>query len=234
MANKYLGTLKPGYQLYVLDTLTSADGNYQLMLQDDGDLVLNRINKPHSLIWSAGIKGKHPLKAVMQDDGSFVVYDKEGKELWNSGSTGNPGAVLGFAEDGRLTLSANGKTVWKSGRNHVWTLNSGEELLVGDKLTSPNGKVQLLMQADGNLVLYYTDTDDSADALWATGTAGKSSQKVIMQADGNLVVYDSAGTYFWSSDTVGKNGAKLFCQDDGILFIHNYSTKALVWNTGVH
>ncbi len=41
----------------------------------------------------------------MQDDGSFVVYDKTGNELWNSGSKGYSVAVLGIADDSRLTIA---------------------------------------------------------------------------------------------------------------------------------
>jgi hypothetical protein len=80
----------------------------------------------------------------------------------------------------------------------------GQQLNVNDKLISNNGRVTLVMQADGNVVLYRTD--DSA-ALWASNTWGKPVTHAIMQQDGNFVAYDSSGHPYWSSGTWGRPGA---------------------------
>ncbi|HEV2787192.1 MAG TPA: GDSL-type esterase/lipase family protein, partial [Solirubrobacteraceae bacterium] len=50
-------------------------------------------------------------------------------------------------------------------------------------LRSADGRYRLVMQKDGNLVLY----GPSGRALWASNTRGRGSHHVRMQADGNLV-----------------------------------------------
>jgi len=42
-----------------------------------------------------------------------------------------------------------------------------QQLNANDRLVSPNGKASLVMQTDGNLVLYRNDT---GRALWSTNT----------------------------------------------------------------
>jgi len=52
----------------------------------------------------------------------------------------------------------------------------------------------LIMQTDGNLVLYEPGTP-----LWSSATAPSAHDYLTMQNDGNLVVYSSAGVPLWSS-----------------------------------
>jgi hypothetical protein len=65
----------------------------------------------------------------------------------------------------------------------------------------------LLMQRDGNLVLY-----QAGKALWSTGTYGQNcgnSQCVaVFQSDGNLVVYNGSKP-LWNSGTNNHPGAQL-------------------------
>ena len=77
----------------------------------------------------------------------------------------------------------------------VVRLNSNQRLDKGQKLEVA-GKGQLIMQTDGNLVVY----DAANAAKWATGTNGKAVTHVIMQTDGNLVIYNST-TPVWMSGT---------------------------------
>jgi hypothetical protein len=81
-------------------------------------------------------------------------------------------------------------------------LNSNQRLDKGQKLEVA-GKGHLVMQTDGNLVVY----DAANVAKWATGTQGKAVTHVIMQTDGNLVIYNNTAPV-WASDTwnVGANG----------------------------
>ena len=61
------------------------------------------------------------------------------------------------------------------------------------------GPYRLVMQSDGNLVIY----DSNNKATWATGTdkKGAPGHKLIMQDDGNLVIYDGHNKPTWSSET---------------------------------
>jgi LysM repeat protein len=106
------------------------------------------------------------------------------------------------------------------------TLNAGEKLEVGQSLTSSNGAYKVILQDDGNLVLYAGDK-----AEWSTGTNGKSVQRAEVQNDGNFVLYDGDKAV-WASDTKGANGVRLVLQDDRNLVL--YATDGAKWSSGTH
>jgi len=105
-------------------------------------------------------------------------------------------------------------------------LTANQELTANQSLASCNGEYTLIMQSDGNLVLYQGST-----ALWASGTVGSGADEAIMQGDGNFVVYTGSGTPVWASNTAGDTGAYLDVQDDGNVVIYGASGSAL-WSTG--
>lgn len=100
-----------------------------------------------------------------------------------------------------------------------------QELTTNQRITSNNGKNYLVLQGDGNLVVYASGT-----AVWATGTNGKGAVRLRLQGDGNLVLRNAAGSALWSSGTNGTGGARLTMQDDGNLVLRNAS-GASVWST---
>jgi hypothetical protein len=102
-------------------------------------------------------------------------------------------------------------------------LNPDGRLNAGDSLTSQDGRFTLVMQADGNLVTYWT----GGAARWATGTDGRAVSYAIMQLDGNLVLYAPDGTPVWASKTVGHGGAFLVMQNDGNVVM--YDPQGPVW-----
>jgi len=104
------------------------------------------------------------------------------------------------------------------------SLTATQQLNAGQQLTSANGKARLVMQLDGNLVLYRNDTNA---ALWASGTNGKAVSYAIMQNDGNLVCYEASGAPDWASGTNGNSGAYLVLDDDGNLIIYNAANTAI-------
>jgi len=61
-------------------------------------------------------------------------------------------------------------------------LNPGDNLAVGGAITSLDGRFTLVLQADGNLVLYQA----GGAARWATSTVGRIVSQAVMQADGKL------------------------------------------------
>jgi hypothetical protein len=70
-------------------------------------------------------------------------------------------------------------------------LTAYQQLAVNDRLPSDNGFLNLILSADGNLVLYPRAFDHP---LWASNTEGLPAGYVIMQPDGNLVAYPADGT----------------------------------------
>ena len=107
-------------------------------------------------------------------------------------------------------------------------LNPNEQLNIDGFLTSTNGMFRLLMQRDGNLVLYRMVDQQP---IWQSGTAGLPSQCALMQTDGNFVVYGPNGA-LWQSGTAGRAGAGLLMQDDGNLVI--YYGQSPVWATNTY
>ena len=95
-------------------------------------------------------------------------------------------------------------------------LHPGEMLRAEEYLTSRNHQYRLVMQRDGNLVLY----GPGRHPLWAANTEGQRVEKCIMQSDGNLVLYHRNGQPVWASNTVGKPGSYLLIQNDGNMVIY--------------
>ena len=93
-------------------------------------------------------------------------------------------------------------------------------------LHSNNRCFHLLMQRDGNLVLYRAKT---GKALWNANTHNTGGERACMQGDGNFVVY-AGNNPKWNSGTPGNGGAYLSLQDDGNLIVRSSSGRAL-WKT---
>ncbi len=91
-------------------------------------------------------------------------------------------------------------------------LGVNEILTVDHYLLSPDTQSILLLQKDGNLVLY-----TNFRAVWSSNTSGKTSQNLIMQSDGNLVLYDKNNVAVWYSNTHGFNNATLSLLSNGNL-----------------
>ena len=114
-------------------------------------------------------------------------------------------------------------------------LRAGESLGIDQKLTSSNGKYTLIMQGDGNLVLY----TESNTPVWATKTDGKGAVRASLQNDGNLVLYTKEverrfrrdePVAVWASQTRGEN-VRLILQDDRNLVIYTSDGREL-WASG--
>lgn len=93
------------------------------------------------------------FRAVMQEDGNFVVYDGD-EPLWASETMGKGGKILVLQEDQHLVMydvAEGGSAVWAT--------------QVYGKGDSP---CHLVMQDDGNLVQY----NANMEAMWCTRTDG--------------------------------------------------------------
>jgi murein DD-endopeptidase MepM/ murein hydrolase activator NlpD len=96
-------------------------------------------------------------------------------------------------------------------------LRSGNQLLPGQYLRSQNGQYELILQTDGNLVLY--SLRGGRKALWNSRTAGRRITHAFMQGDGNFVLYDR-NSPIWNTKTSGRSNY-LIMQDDGNAVIYN-------------
>jgi hypothetical protein len=108
----------------------------------------------------------------------------------------------------------------------------GHGLTPGQAVFSCDGQFELIMQTDGNLVLYENGV---TPALWNTGTEGQDVAYMIMQEDGNLVVYNTSEVAVWNSQTDGYEGGYLAIQNDGNLVIYKKTPSVpqnAVWSSG--
>ncbi|BBX82875.1 LysM peptidoglycan-binding domain-containing protein [Mycolicibacterium aubagnense] len=106
------------------------------------------------------------------------------------------------------------------------TLQKGEKLEVGQSLTSNNGAYRLVLQEDGNLVLYAGE-----QSVWATATDGQDVQRAEVQDDGNFVLY-TPDKPVWASQTAGTDNVRLVLQDDRNLVL--YSGDDAKWSSETH
>jgi hypothetical protein len=105
-------------------------------------------------------------------------------------------------------------------------LVGGQQLLPNQSIVSSSGRLTLIHQGDGNVVLYR-----EGRALWSSGTHGRATSRLVMQTDGNLVLYAPSGAAVWHTFTYGNPGASLVLQDDCNLVVYSAGGAAL-WNTG--
>ncbi|GAA3462214.1 S8 family serine peptidase [Saccharothrix longispora] len=96
------------------------------------------------------------------------------------------------------------------------TLLRGESLQAGQSRTSADGRFTLVMQGDGNLVLYTA----AGQALWSSGTWGTGATHVVLQGDGNLVIYTAAGVAKWHTHTWGTAADRLIVQNDSNVVLY--------------
>jgi len=204
------GRLLPGQQV------VSPNHEYRLVLQGDGNLV---IYGPSGALWAAHTNGPSRV-AVMQTDGNLVVYGS-GRALWASG-TRSRGTGLELRNDGNLIVVAPGyRPAWMTGTRSASMLTGTR--LVGNYnqfLTSPNGLNRLIMQADGNLVLY-----NGGRALWATGTLG-ANRVLLMRTDGYATVY-RGNDAVWFTPTGGHPGSALAVTNDGNVIVRGPDGRIL-------
>ncbi|GAV02770.1 hypothetical protein RvY_13294 [Ramazzottius varieornatus] len=199
--------------------LYSKNRAVELHFQDDGNLVLYR-RKDLTPLWSSNTDGRDADTVIMQHDGNLVMYE-HGQPIWKTDTHGHSGATLSVQDDGNLVLyNPANQSIWASNTDGLCPqddqshLHPGEKLTLGASIHSPSGNLDLILQRDGNLVLYRTHDDY---ALWSSNTHGLQIKEAVMQEDGNFVVYDVHGQAVWSSDTTNYFGACCKVQDDGNL-----------------
>lgn len=109
-------------------------------------------------------------------------------------------------------------------------IKSGEQLDVDERLVAPNGRSFMIMQGDGNLVVYEVHRGRNIP-VWASNTPGSGGTVAALQTDGNLVVYRGDGHPVWASHTAGQGEVHLRMQDDGNAVVYRVGGGP-VWASG--
>jgi hypothetical protein len=108
--------LCPGSLLRSDEFLVSPDRKYDLYMQADGNLVLQR----HFLraeneepAWASDTADHPGAHAEMRPDGSFVVLAPGGAVLWSSRTAGHPGSYLVVTDrPSAAVYTPAGKQIW--------------------------------------------------------------------------------------------------------------------------
>jgi hypothetical protein len=220
----FLGSdrLNAGQQLGINQYIESSDGRFVLFLQPDGNLVLYN----GSALWNTGTTTATRL--VMQTDGNLVLYNGN-TPLWYTSTAGSSNRLV-LQVDGNLVEYSSADTpLWFTGTGgHGTTTGFGSDTLpaggqLGSQqyLLSSDKRYGLLLQPDGNVVLY----GPGYHVLWNSGTT--TMTRLVMQTDGNLVGYNG-NTPVWNRATT--TGTRLVMQSDGNLVEYNVNTP--LWFTG--
>jgi Ricin-type beta-trefoil lectin domain len=129
------------------------------------------------------------------------------------------------------------------------TMGPGETMKKGQSRVSPNNQYELLLQTDGNLVLYEKMLTDNppierAKPLWASDTNGKKVDRVVMESDGNLAIYPPAARQIcspvsvmcsnpiWATGMHGHPLSHLTVEDDGTVVIYDKQSTP-IWTVPV-
>ncbi len=208
----------PGQPLRAGASLSSANGFVTLTMQTDGDLVARAGTQ---LLWTSHTTGRGNF-AQVQSSGNLGIFSSSNRMLWATRTRG-AGSELTVQNTGDLTLTTGARLLWHS-RTLARVLRVGVHLGPGQFVTGAGGE-KIIMQTDGNLVVYR-----GAVALWATSTYIARSYAII-QTDGNFVVFTPQRRSLWNSHTSGVgNGALLFVSADGDVQLVNAAGRT-VWRS---
>lgn len=198
-----------------------------LRLNINGNLELY-VNS--ALAWESRTAGSKATKLINQPDGNLVLYTSNNVAVWSTSTSGGGASRLILEGDGDLVLYSGSTPIWSSGTgslkeetigSHFFTV--GGAILPGQSINSPDGRYRLVLQGDGNLVLY-----SPIRAIWSTSTFGQMD-KLRLQKDGNLVLYDLSNRPVWSSTSFGSSAKKLELQQDANLVLYDLSKP--VWSS---
>ena len=109
----------------------------------------------------------------------------------------------------------------------------GTNFQIPDAVYSDSQSDQLILQSDGNLVIYCLSCNPGK-ALWSTQTNGKGGTALYFQTDGDLVLRNANHKVIWHSNIhstcAGSELAYFTLQDDGnlaMLYDQNVGNKVV-------
>jgi hypothetical protein len=176
-------------------------------MQSDGNLVLYNAS---TWVWQSYSGGVGPSHLDVQADGNLVVYRNDTGAFTYQSSTGGHMVYSAFGAgtltsaqtlttnqyltsvDKRYTLLLQGDSnlvLYGPGYHVLWHASTGG-----------TGANRLVMQSDGNLVLY-----NASSWVWQSYSGGAGPSHLDVQDDGNLVIYrNDTGAYTFQSNTGGR------------------------------
>ncbi|KAJ6755484.1 hypothetical protein OIU79_027985 [Salix purpurea] len=135
----------------------------------------------------------------LTDEGKLELSDPQGKILWERAGGANSMCASMDDSGNFMLLDGDKKPIWQTFTEPTDTILPGQTLSMGQNLTARysresygDGRFQLHLQLDGNLVLYTLTMptgDATRGAYWATGTMTSNSQ-LVFNENGYIYVTD--------------------------------------------
>ncbi len=129
--------------LYPGQSLVSADGQFRLTHQTDGNVVLYG---PEGQRWSTNTANRATTALIMQTDGNLVLYNG-GTPVWYTATGGGPSSYLNLQNDGNLVIYNSAGAQWSTGTPGATPITtsraslSGAPLLHATNIGGPAGQV---------------------------------------------------------------------------------------------
>lgn len=218
---------------------TSVDGVTALRIESDGEFSVYRTDvrwggstnpnsPPLPALWKSGPVQPTPTSPsglFSHTDGTLKVWDDLRGWVWQSTTATYPNAKLVIQHDGDVVIKdANGNPAWRSNTatrdapEGAVGLAPGATLGAGSYKTTLSGRFRLIMQTDGNLVVYDLGANRTGyTPIWASNTVGSGAVAARMVLDGTLALLDAGQRRVWPSPLAGRPGMFLALQEDGNL-----------------
>ncbi|MED6158707.1 hypothetical protein PIB30_035247 [Stylosanthes scabra] len=229
----------------------SPSGNFAFgfqQIQENGFLLSIWFNQipEKTVVWSANGGNLAPKgsKVELTKDGSLLLNDPTGRQIWSPGSSGVETSYAAMLDTGNFVLaSQSSEYLWQSFDHPTDTILPGQVLNQPSTLVSryletnySSGRFQFVLKGNGNLVLYTTHYPTNAPnfAYWTTQKFGNGFSLVFNQS-GVLFLQASNGSII-SMISSSTSPTKDFYQRavleyDGV-FRHYVYPKSSSSNTG--
>lgn len=192
--------------------LEICKNNFTLALYENYNNDSKYKNTPY---WNDSNSNNNTNKVYMNPDGNLIIYNSNNLQLWESKTSGNPGAYGELLDQGFFVIKASDGKIIKC-LNPIYLDTSNLDayqnyakrfiLYGGYEMCSPstyiipgmrysqgfswiNGTYALIVQSDSNFVLYYTPTRKT---IWRTISNDKPLPNANLQlktTDGDLVLW---------------------------------------------
>jgi hypothetical protein len=126
--------------------------------------------------WSNAVYSLDPSSfyyLILQDDGNMVIYR-------GSGPNDNQGVIWSSETNGKQQKPNPAYTAAKGKYGKNW-ISSGSTLSSGDFIGSNDGSIYLIMQSDGNLVLYTSTDSENCQKMKDGNTGGGEGANALYE-----------------------------------------------------
>lgn len=175
-------------ELLANQSLTSANGQYRLTLQSDGNLVLR--NSAGTALWSSKTNGSDAVRFRLQSDGNLVLRNASGTSVWSSGTAGRGGVRLTLQDDGNLVL-------YTAANAAVWSTNTAQS-------TADNTRPVITLTGSATMSITQGTTFTDPGATASDDRDGNITSRIVRTGSVNTATVGTYALRYDVSDTAGN------------------------------